>query len=82
MTLREKLHAQIDRLPETELQKLARRLDAWERSESAGDELDETIALWEVLAEPIEDEEAGRAFAEAVKRRPFFGEREFPVLPD
>ena len=83
MTLREKLHAHIDKLPEAELKKLAGQLAAEEPVEQAGQaDLAETIALWEALAEPIDNEEAKRSFAEAVKRRPFFGEREFPVQPD
>ena len=81
MTLREKLHAHIDKLPETELEELAKQF-ATEETFEGQDDLAETIALWEALAEPIDDEEAKRSFAEAVKRRPFFGEREVSVQPD
>jgi hypothetical protein len=42
----------------------------------------EPVALWEALAEPINDEAAKRDFAEAIKRRPFFGASEFNVKPD
>ena len=84
MTIRERVHAEIDRLPETELRELAKRLDVLDEAEaeSRDDDLAETIAMWKALAEPIEDEEARRAFNEAVKRRPFFGDREFAVEPD
>ena len=79
MTLRERLYAHIDELPETELGKLAKQLIGEEALEQAEqDNLAETIALWEAFAEPIEDEQAKRELAEAVKRRFFFGKRDFP----
>ncbi len=40
------------------------------------------IALWEALAEPIEDEAAQAEFLDAVKRRPFFSKDNFSVQPD
>lgn len=81
MTIRERLHAEIDRLPEAELQKLAERLDVLDKDKEA-ERIAKHIALWEALAEPIEDEEAQAEFMEAVKRRPFFSKDNFAVKPD
>jgi hypothetical protein len=70
MTVRERLHAWIDKLPKTELSKVAKRFGLSKEDDSAKD-IAETISLWEALAEPIEDEQARAEFAEAVQRRPF-----------
>ena len=81
MTIRERLHAETDRLPETELQKLAKRLYVLDEDKDS-ERIAKHIALWEVLAEPIEDEEAQAEFMDAVKRRPFFSKDNFLVKPD
>jgi hypothetical protein len=80
MTLREQLHAKIEQADEIMLAKWLRQLETLEKGKS--NDRAETIALWEALAEPIEDKEAQREFAEAIKRRPFFGESGFTVKPD
>ena len=83
MTLREKLHAHIDRLPEAELKELAKQFATGEAVvQTEQDDLAETIALWEILAEPVNDEDARRELAEIVKRRPFFSKRGFSVQPE
>mgnify|MGYP000144019299 CR=1 FL=1 len=79
--IRERLHAKTDRLPETELQKLAKRLHVLDEDKDS-ERIAKHIALWEVLAEPIEDEEAQAEFMDAVKRRPFFSKDNFLVKPD
>ena len=81
MTIRERLHAEIDRLPETELQKLAKRLDVL-KEDGESERIAKHVALWEAFAEPIEDEEAQAEFMDAVKRRPFFSKDNFSVQPD
>lgn len=80
MTIRERLHAEIDRLPEAELRKLAKRLDVLEEDEP--DRIARHKALWQMLAEPVEDEAAQAEFLDAVKRRPFFSQDNFSVEPD
>lgn len=80
MTLKEQLHAKIEQADEVMLVKWLKQLEALEKDQAH--DRTEAIALWEALAEPIEDEEAKREFAEAIKRRPFFGESGFTVSPD
>jgi hypothetical protein len=81
MTLKEQLHAKIEQADESMLAKWLEQLEALEKDQVKDDRA-ETIALWEALAEPINDEAAKREFAEAIKRRPFFGESGFTVRPD
>jgi hypothetical protein len=80
MTLKEQLHAKIEQADEVILAKWLRQLEGLEKDKI--EDRAETIALWEALAEPIEDKEAKHQFAEATKRRPFFGESGFTVKPD
>ena len=80
MDLRERLHEMIDQADEAVLAHLAREFSLDEEPAVSKD-IAETIALWEALAEPM-DEEAQAQFDEAVKRRPFFGESGFDVQPD
>jgi hypothetical protein len=80
MTLKERLHAKIEQADEVILARWLRQLETLEKDKA--ENRAETIALWEALAEPIEDPEAKRQFAEAIQRRPFFGESGFTVKPD
>jgi hypothetical protein len=80
MTLKEQLHAKIEQADEVMLVRWLRQLETLEKDKA--ENRAETIALWEALAEPTEDQEAKREFAEAIKRRPFFGESGFTVKPD
>ena len=80
MTLREKLHEMIDQADEGVLAHLAKQFSLEEKSAVSKDTA-ETIALWETLAEPM-DEVAQAQLSDAVKRRPFFDEDGFNVQPD
>ncbi|MEM6432218.1 MAG: hypothetical protein AAF708_23470 [Deinococcota bacterium] len=90
MTVRERLHAWIDGLSEAEASKLAMRHglvnDALDVDDVANNDLPDDIALaitlWEALAEPVENDAQRAEFEDAIKRRPFFGSRDYPVLPD
>lgn len=78
MTIRERLHAWIDTLPESEVVKVANSYGLNEDKE----DIAETIALWKALAEPVEDKAEKAEFHDAIKRRPLFGDRDYPVSPD
>jgi hypothetical protein len=80
MTLKEQLHAKIEQADESMLAKWLHQLETLEKGKA--NDRAETIALWEALAEPTEDQVAQREFAEAIKRRPFLGESGFTVKPD
>ncbi len=80
MTLREKLHEIIDQADEGMLGHLAKQLSLGEEPTVYKD-IAETIALWETLAEPMNEEDQAE-FANATKRRPFFGKRDFNVQSD
>ncbi len=55
MTLREKLHEIIDQADEAALAHLAKQLFL-EKEPTASKDIDETITLWEILAEPMAPE--------------------------
>ena len=83
MTVRERLHKKIDQLDDRSLSRLAEALEGVEASRGReAQRTEETIALWEAFAEPMEDEAAEREMLEAMECRPLFGGRELEVDPD
>ena len=83
MTLREQLHERIEHLDEGLLQNLLSQLNKIEKQHSTKvHTIEDTIALWQALAEPIQDEEAKSMLEQEMQRRPLFGDRPFDVLPD
>ena len=82
MTVREQLHKKIDQLDESALSKLAEALEDIEADQGAAQGVEETIALWEAFAEPMDDEAVEREIFAAMERRPLFGGRNLEVDPD
>ena len=70
MTMRERLHKKIDGLDDSVLPKLAKVLEDIEAGRDAeAQRTEETIALWEAFAEPMDDEAAQRMMLEAIEAR-------------
>ena len=87
MTVREQLHKKIDQLDDSALSKLAAALEDIEAGQGTNQNIEaqrieETIALWEAFAEPMDDEEAEKEMFAAMERRPLFGGRKLEVDPD
>ena len=79
MTIKEQLYEKIEQTDEAVLVKWLEELSKLEETPSP--DPSQAIALWEVLAEPMSEEDS-KLFAEATQRRPFFAEERFTVQPD
>jgi hypothetical protein len=75
--LRERIHDQVDRLDETLLPEVAKTLDALEMKKPS---VEETLALWEQLAEPLGERQ--EHLVASLERRPLFGGRGLDREPD
>ena len=70
MTMRERLHKKIDGLDDGVLPKLTKVLEDIEAGQDAeAQRTEETIALWEAFAEPMDDEAAQKKMVEAIEAR-------------
>lgn len=76
-SLRERIHERIDKLDDTVLSIVEQTLDDLEHKSY---DVDETMALWEQLAEPMSENLQG--LTDLLERRPMFGGRSVVFEPD
>ena len=76
-SLRERIHERIDKLDDTVLSIVEQTLDDLEHKSY---DVDETMALWEQLAEPMSENPQG--LTDLLERRPMFGGRSVVFEPD
>ena len=74
MIVREQLHRKIDQLDDSALSRLAAALEDIEAGQDTNQNIEaqraeETIALWEAFAEPMDDPEAQRELLRGMERR-------------
>ena len=84
MSTKEKVLQTVDKLDEVALTQLLEKAKELEQQEAKKKQKDieETIALWEAFAEPMDDPEAEKRLFEALERRPWFGGRTTVFEPD
>lgn len=80
MTDKERIIRGLEHLDDDALAEVAITVERLAKKRPA--HIHEEISLWCQLAEPFENPEDEAAFEEAVRRRPFFGNRSEPFSAD
>ncbi len=84
MSTKEQILQTVNKPDEAALTQLLEKAKELERQEEIKKQkhIEETIALWEAFAEPMDDSKAEKRLFEALERRPWFGGRTTVFEPD